>query len=37
VKFGVLVDRPVDADQQALGLERGEVFLEVERRPAALL
>src|SRR5262249_23941521 len=34
---GVLVDRTVDADQQPLRIERGEMGLEVERRGAARL
>ena len=36
MQLGVLVDRPVDAHQQAVGLEVGEVLLEIEPRPAAL-
>jgi hypothetical protein len=31
VQLGVLVDRPVDAHQQAARFEIGEIILEVER------
>ena len=35
MKFGVLVDRPVDAHQQSLGIQIGEMFLEIQPRLAA--
>ena len=34
VQLGILVDRAIDAHQQPLRLERGEVRLEIERRSA---
>ena len=34
VQLGVLVDRPVDAHQKAVGLEIGQMLLEIEPRPA---
>jgi len=34
MQFGVLVDRPVDAHQQSRGLQIGEMFLEIQPRPA---
>jgi hypothetical protein len=34
VQLGVLVDRPLDAHQQALRLEIGQVVLEIESRAA---
>ena len=37
VQFGVLVDGPIDAHQQATRFEIGEMQLEVERRPARLV
>jgi len=33
MQLGVLVDRPVDADEQALSLQRFEMTLEIEGRP----
>ena len=36
MQLGVLVDRPVDAHEQALRLEVGEVLLEIEPRPGGL-
>ena len=34
MQLGVFVDRPVDAREQALGLEPRQMLLEIERRPA---
>ena len=34
VQFGILVDRAVDAHQEARGLQVGEVFLKIRRRAA---
>jgi hypothetical protein len=36
MQFGVLVDRAVDADQETVGFEVGEMLLEIEPRPANL-
>ena len=36
MQLGILVDRPLDAHQQAVGLEIGQVMLEIEPRAAAL-
>ena len=37
MQLGVLVDRPVDADEQAGGFEIGQVLLEIEPRAAGSL
>jgi hypothetical protein len=33
MQFGVLVDRPVDTDEQALRFEKGEMRLQIETGP----
>ncbi len=34
MQLGVLVDRPLDAHEQAIGFEPRQMLLEIERRPA---
>ncbi len=36
MQLGILVDRPVDADKEAIGFEIGQMLLEIEPRPSLL-